>query len=101
MTATSTLLARAARVFLQDQPSASELASWVARVDQGVVSMSQQVVEISRSSTRDTANTDELARMFFVLFNRAPDLATFTAAMGMMEKGGAGPFRASAGLAWR
>jgi len=88
MTATSTLLARAARVLLQDQPSASELASWVARVDQGVVSMSQQVVEISRSSTRDTANTDELARMFFVLFNRAPDLATFTAAMGMMEKGG-------------
>jgi hypothetical protein len=88
MTATSTILARAARVFMQEQPSASELASWVARVDQGVVSLNQQIVEISRSSTRDTANTDELARLFFVLFNRAPDLATFTAAMAMMETGG-------------
>lgn len=73
---------------MQDQPSASELASWVARVDQGVVSLNQQIVEISRTSTRDTANTDELARLFFVLFNRAPDLATFTAAMAMMETGG-------------
>jgi len=88
MTATSTILARAARVFLQVQPSASELASWVTRVDQGVISMNQQIVEISRASTREAANADELARLFFVLFNRAPDLATFTAAMGMMDNGG-------------
>ena len=88
MTATSIILTRAARVFLQDQPSASELASWVADVDQGVVSMNQQILDISHTSTRETSNTDELARLFFVLFNRAPDLATFTAAMGMMEKGG-------------
>lgn len=88
MTATSTILARAARVFLQNQPTASELASWVARVDQGVVSLNQQILDISHSSKREISNADELARLFFVLFNRAPDLATFSEAMRMMEKDG-------------
>jgi len=88
MTSTSNILVRAARVFLQDQPSASELASWVLRVDQGVVSISQQILDIANTSSRETSNTDELARLFFLLFSRAPDLATFNAAMGMMEKDG-------------
>jgi hypothetical protein len=73
---------------MRDQPSASELASWVARVDQGVVSLGQQILDISHASKRETSNTDELSRLFFVLFNRAPDLATFSEAMRLMEKDG-------------
>lgn len=88
MTATTTILSRASRVFLQDQPTASELASWVARVDQGVVTLDQQILDISLTSERVMSNSDELARLFFVLFNRAPDLPTFSEAMRMMEKDG-------------
>ena len=88
MTATSIILTRAARVFLQNQPTATELATWVARVDQGVVSLDQEIVEISHALNRETSYTDELARLFFVLFNRAPDLATFSEAMRMIEKDG-------------
>jgi hypothetical protein len=88
MTATSLLLTRASRVFLRDQPASSELAIWVARVDQGVVSLNQQIYDISHSSKRETSHTDELARLFFVLFNRAPDLVTFSEAMRLIEKDG-------------
>lgn len=73
---------------MQDQPSAPELASWVMRVDQGVVSLDQQILDISHATKRELSNTDELARLFFVLLNRAPDLATFSEAMRMMEKDG-------------
>lgn len=88
MTTNSAILTRTARVFLQDQPTATELASWVARVDQGVVSLNQQILDISHASRRESSNTDELARLFFVLFNRAPDLVTFTAGQTLMEQNG-------------
>lgn len=88
MTATNIILARAARVFLQVQPTATELATWVARVDQGVASLNQQIVDISHATQRTTSNADELARLFFVLFNRAPDVTTFTEVMKMMDTGG-------------
>jgi hypothetical protein len=88
MTATNIILARAARVFLQVQPTASELATWVARVDSGVASLNQQIIDISQATQRTTSNADELTRLFFVLFNRAPDITTFTEVMKMMDTGG-------------
>lgn len=82
------LVTRAARVYVNDQPSASELNVLAARVSQGVVSMNQQLIEISRSDNRYLSDSDELARLFFILFGRAPDLPLFSEAMRLMEKNG-------------
>ncbi len=81
------LLTQAARVFEQTQPSSAELGALVLAVDQGVESLPQAVLQLSVSSNRFLGNTDELTRLFFVLFNRPPDLATFANAMGAMETG--------------
>ena len=83
------LLTQAARVFEQTQPSSAELGALVLAVDQGVESLPQAVLQLSVSSNRFLGNTDELTRLFFVLFNRPPDLATFSNAMGAMETGAA------------
>jgi len=83
------LLTQAGRVFTQIQPSASELAALVLAVDQGVESLPQAFLQLSISSNRFLGNTDELTRLFFILFNRPPDLATYTSAMSAMETGSA------------
>lgn len=82
------IVTRAARVYVDDQPSASELNVLATRVSQGVVSMNQQLIEISRSDNRYLSDSDELARLFFILFGRAPDLPLFSEAMRLMEKNG-------------
>lgn len=86
---TSLVLQRTARVFLKNQPSTGELEIWQQRVDQGTVSLNQQMLEIAGSSQRAESGADGLARLFFLLFNRPPDLATFTEAMWLMEQQGA------------
>jgi len=83
------LLTQAARVFEQNQPSASELGALVLAVDQNVESLPQAVLQLSVSSNRFLGNTDELTRLFFILFNRPPDLATYSNAMGALETGAA------------
>ena len=85
---TSLILARAARVYLNEQPSAAELGVLNARVTQGVVSLNQQILEISQSENREFSDADELARLFFILFDRAPDLPLFSLGMELMEHGG-------------
>ena len=82
------IFTRAARVYVNDQPPASELNILAARVSQGIVSMNQQLIEISRSDNRYLSDSDELARLFFILFGRAPDLPLFSEAMRLMEKNG-------------
>ena len=81
------ILAQAASVFLQVQPSATELNALVLSVDQGVISLPQAIIQMANSSDRSVGNTDALARMFFILFNRPPDLATFTYALNLMSQG--------------
>jgi len=71
------IVTRASRVYLKEQPSTSELNVLASRITQGIVSMNQQIVEISRSENRYLSDTDELARLFFILFDRAPDLPLF------------------------
>jgi hypothetical protein len=81
------VLTQAARVFLQKQPSTTELSALVTTVDQGVESLPQAIIRLASSSSRVIGYTDELTRLFFVLFDRPPDLATFSLAMGMLESG--------------
>ena len=88
MTATSIIIDRAAKVFIKDKTPDAQLATWVARVDQGIVSLSQQILEISATSQRTTSFTDEIASLFFVLFNRGPDLTTHLEAQRLMREEG-------------
>jgi len=82
------IVTRASRVYLKEQPSTSELNVLASRITQGIVSMNQQIVEISRSENRYLSDSDELARLFFILFDRAPDLPLFSEGMRLMEKNG-------------
>ena len=81
-------ITQAARVMFQKTPSATELSALAAQVDQGRQSLPQAIADLANAAQRGTGNADELTRLFFILFGRAPDYATFTAAMDMMDTGG-------------
>ncbi len=81
------LITQASSVFLELQPSSSELAALSLLVDQGVESLPQVLIQISQSAERGLGYTDELARLFFILFDRAPDLSTYTFAMNLLASG--------------
>lgn len=87
-TSSGILLARAARVFLKDQPTSNELNVLVARVNQGNISLNQQIIEIANSSGRRSAEADTLTKIFFILLGRAPDLSTFVTGMQVLEQKG-------------
>lgn len=86
-TNTSALVARFARVYLTELPPTSTLTALANRVDTGGVTLSQLLLEFHRSADRSLGYADQLATLFFLALNRPPDLATFSAAMGLLEKG--------------
>ena len=81
------ILAQAAGVFLQVQPSTADLSALALSVDQGVVSLPQAILQFANSADRSLGNTDACARMFFMLLNRPPDLTTFTQILSLMAQG--------------
>ena len=81
------LMTRVARVFLEDQPSESTISAFADRIDNGEITRSEAIVEVYESGGRVTGNADELARLFFIMFGRAPDYTTFTNGMAMLEDG--------------
>ncbi len=81
------LMTQVARVFLEDQPSSSTVEAFADRIDNGEITRSQAIVEVYESGGRVTGNADELARLFFIMFGRAPDYTTFTNGMAMLEDG--------------
>lgn len=81
------LITQAASVFIEYPLSSSELNALSLMVDQGVKTLPQAFIDLSQSSQRSLGATDELARLFFILFGRAPDLATYSLAMKLMVSG--------------
>ena len=81
------VITRATLVYQERPASATDLANLALRVDAGVISMPTALVGLSESATRAAGSSDELARLFFILFGRAPDLNTFQAGMGMLRAG--------------
>ena len=81
------ILSQAASVFLQVQPTASELTALALSVDQGVESLPQAILQLANSADRSVGNTDELARLFFMVLNRPPDLTTFSYSLALMGQG--------------
>ena len=85
------ILSQAASVFLQVQPTASELTALALSVDQGVESLPQAILQLANSADRSVGNTDELARLFFMVLNRPPDLTTFSYSLALMGQGVSSP----------
>jgi len=84
--ATLATLQRAARVYLVDQPSTGLLNTLTQRVETGVISLNQQILDFSQSGSRTDGTAEALARLFFLLLDRAPDLATFSEGMRLIDK---------------
>lgn len=88
MATTTELIARAAAVYLPSAPSKGEIEAAVERVDTGGITVSNAIVEILSSGGRDSGPADELAKLFFILFGRAPDALTYNAGMEFLRSGG-------------
>jgi len=81
------IIKQSASVFNQVTPSTSDLDALAANVDSGVYSLSQVILAFAYSSQRTSGNTDTLARLFFILFNRPPDLLTYQNCIALMNSG--------------
>lgn len=81
------VLTRAYQILENGQVSTDEILNLSSMVDQGIESLSQAIVSIFNSPQTQLSNSQALARMFFILFNRAPDYATFSSAMNMLNNG--------------
>lgn len=86
-TSTLSIVTRAARVYLVNQPSSADLALWAGMVDQGLISLTDLIQKISDPTTRGSLESDQLTRMYFLLFDRAPDITSFSWAMSQLEAG--------------
>lgn len=86
-TTTLPIVTRAARVYLVNQPTSADLTLWAGMVDQGLLSLPGLIEKISDPATRGSLVSDQLARMYFLLLDRAPDLASFSWAMSQLEQG--------------
>ena len=81
------IIQQAASVFNQVPPTSSDINALAANVDSGVYSLSQVFLQLAYSSQRTSGNTDTLARLFFILFNRPPDLMTYQNCINLMNSG--------------
>ena len=85
-TDTRTLIDRATSTYMLDPPSETESAAFVARVDAGTLSLSHAILEIADIANKEAA-AHPVARLFFILLERAPDPTLFNAAMGALRTG--------------
>ena len=85
-TETRAMIERTASIYMLDQPSETEINAYVSRIESGSLTLASAIEEVSVISNRAEA-TDPLARMFFLLFDRAPDPVLFSAAMTSLRGG--------------
>lgn len=85
--AIETLIARAESVYLPDGLGAAEKDSLAFRVSQGHATSVEALNSIAVSGGRLSGDADELARLFFLVFGRPPDLATFQAGVSLLGQG--------------
>ena len=80
------MIERAASIYIFETPTETEIDAYVARIESGSLTMASAIEEIALLSNRAEA-TDPLVRMFFLLFDRAPDPILFSAAMTALRGG--------------
>jgi hypothetical protein len=81
-----TMIERAASLYILQPPSETEINAYVARIETGSLSLTSAIEEISQIANRHEA-ANPIGRMFFLLFERAPDPVLFSAAMSALRTG--------------
>lgn len=84
---TQQTIARFYQMLLEQQPDSAWLASEAARVDSAATALPEVLRKIYASPDFKVGRAEELAEAFFVLFERAPDSATFLACMNLLRQG--------------
>ena len=84
---TAELIDRTAQVYLPELPSESEVGAMVARIESASTTLPNILMEVANSASRDVGPSDELARLFFILFERAPDAVLFKQGMDLLRQG--------------
>lgn len=82
-----TLISNFFDVLISSTPTSAQLDTLAARVDSGVSTLSETLNTIYQSPSRVSGPADDLARLFFLLFDRAPDFTTFVAAFKALRAG--------------
>jgi len=85
-TDTRAMIERAASIYMLEQPSETEFDAYVSRIETSSLTLSSAIEELSTVSNREEAS-NPLARMFFLLFDRAPDPVLFAAGMTALRDG--------------
>lgn len=75
-------------VLISTTPTSAQLDTLAARVDSGVSTLSETLNTIYQSPSRVSGPADDLARLFFLLFDHAPDFTTFVTAFKALRAGG-------------
>lgn len=83
-----TLVSNFFDVLISSTPTSTQLDSLAARVDSGVSTLSETLNTIYQSPSRVSGPADDLARLFFLLFDHAPDFTTFVTAFKALRAGG-------------
>lgn len=86
-TAIESLVDRAASVYLPYGLTAAEKETLALRVTQGHSTSVDVLNSIAMSGGRNAGDVDELARLFFLVFDRPPDLPTFQAGVSLLGQG--------------
>lgn len=86
-TATPDLIKRAVSVYLPNGMSEAESKALVYRITEGHTTSVTALNSIASSAYRTNGEVDELARLFFLVFNRPPDLETFQAGITALGQG--------------
>lgn len=84
---TAALIERTAKVYLTELPAQNELDALVSRTETLSATVPNVVAEITNSAGRTAGPADEMARMFFIVFDRAPDTVLFNGAMDALRAG--------------
>jgi len=86
-TDTKALVEQAAATYFVEAVSQSEVEAFVERVESGGLTLPSSILELQKSVARYLGPADELAALFFIVFNRAPDPTLYQAAMNAMREG--------------
>ena len=81
------LITQVAATYFVEPVSESELNSFVARIETGGLTLPSGIQELQLSLAKSLGPADELAALFFIVFDRAPDPALYQAAMTALRAG--------------
>lgn len=82
-----TLITQAATTYFVESVSESELSAFVSRIETGGLTLPSGVLELQQSLAKSLGPADELAALFFIVFDRAPDPTLYQAAMTALRAG--------------